>query len=157
MMLKAFDADGFGTEEGGHWFMNGGAETADSYAGGPGRADRNWRDAIPKEHIAFLRRLPTIWRAEDYVFVHAGIDPMTFPEDNEDVHMWTRSLHFTDAGRWPEREELKDITVVHGHTPQDKPEIEPQRINVDTGACYGGPLTAVMLQSGKEPSFLIAG
>ena len=63
MMLDAFDASGFDPDEGGHWFMNGGSETADSYAGGPGRADRNWRDTLPKEHVAFLRRLPTLWRA----------------------------------------------------------------------------------------------
>jgi serine/threonine protein phosphatase 1 len=152
MMLDAFDA-----EEGGSWFANGGGATADSYAGGPGRADRNWRDLVPKEHTAFLRRLPTIWREGPYVFVHAGIDPPTFPEDDEEVHMWTRSNNFTDTSRWPKRDALNGITVVHGHTPQDKPEIEPQRINVDTGACYGGPLTAVVLKPGEEPSFLIAG
>jgi serine/threonine protein phosphatase 1 len=157
MMLDAFDADILGTDVGGHWFMNGGGATADSYAGGAGLADRTWRTTIPKEHIAFLRRLPTIWRVEDYVFVHAGIDPSTFPEDDEAVHIWTRSIHFTETHRWPKREALKDITVIHGHTPQDAPEIEPQRINVDTGACYGGPLTCVVLKSGEEPSFLIAG
>jgi serine/threonine protein phosphatase 1 len=157
MMLDAFDADILSTDVGGHWFMNGGGATADSYAGRAGLADRNWRNTIPKEHIAFLRRLPTIWRAEDFVFVHAGIDPATFPDDDEEVRIWTRSNNFTDTSRWPKREELRGITVIHGHTPQDAPEIEPQRINVDTGACYGGPLTCVVLQPGKEPSFLIAG
>ena len=68
--------------------------------------------------------------------------------------MWARSSKFTDASSWPDRAELEGLTVVHGHTPQDEPEVEPRRINVDTGACYGGPLTAVMLKPGAEPSFL---
>ena len=39
------------------------------------------------------------------------------------------------------REELKGLVVVHGHTPNSfDPEIYPHRINVDTGAVFGGPL-----------------
>ena len=53
--------------------------------------------------------------------------------------------------------ELKGITVIHGHTPRSfEPEIFPHRINVDTGACFGGPLTAVMLKDGEAPQFLQA-
>jgi len=35
--------------------------------------------------------------------------------------------------------------VVHGHTPVDKPEVLPNRINVDTGAFATGRLTCVAL------------
>jgi serine/threonine protein phosphatase 1 len=151
MMLDAYDA-----EDGGFWFANGGAETADSYAGGEGLAGANWKDLVPKEHINWMRALPTLWRDEaaKLAFVHAGIDPWTFPECKEEVRMWTRSNNFTDTTRWPKRAELEGVTVVHGHMPVDDPEIAPQRINVDTGACFGGPLTAVVLREGEEPRFL---
>jgi serine/threonine protein phosphatase 1 len=52
----------------------------------------------------------------------------------------------------------KGLTVIHGHTPRgDDPEVDERRINIDTGACYGGPLTAVMLRQGEAPEFLRAG
>jgi serine/threonine protein phosphatase 1 len=40
--------------------------------------------------------------------------------------------------------------VVHGHTPSDAPEMRPNRIGVDTGACYGGPLTALVLHDDQQ-------
>jgi serine/threonine protein phosphatase 1 len=37
--------------------------------------------------------------------------------------------------------------VVHGHTPtRGKPEIRPNRVNLDTGAVFGGPLTAAVFE-----------
>jgi diadenosine tetraphosphatase ApaH/serine/threonine PP2A family protein phosphatase len=45
------------------------------------------------------------------------------------------------------------VVVVHGHTPAEKPEIKPNRINIDTGAVLGGPLTCLVLE-GKDWRFL---
>ena len=38
--------------------------------------------------------------------------------------------------------------IVHGHTPLKggRPEVRPNRINVDTGAVFGGPLTAAVFE-----------
>jgi serine/threonine protein phosphatase 1 len=155
MLLDAYDADE--RDEGG-WWHHGGAETANSYSD-DGELDRsNWRAMIPKEHISWMRNLPTLWRAPEarLAFVHAGIDPAAFPGCEEEIRLWTRSERFTNSYNWPDREELKGLTVIHGHTPQDEPEVEPRRINVDTGACFGGPLTAVVLKDGEEPRFLMA-
>jgi serine/threonine protein phosphatase 1 len=156
MMLDAYDAPG----DAGNWWSQGGAEAADSYAGGSGLADANWRETIPREHITWLRHLPRMYRDEDrrLVFVHAGIDPATFPDCSEGVRLWTRSNNFFDHDRWPKREELRNLLVIHGHTPKSyQPELFPHRINVDTGAVFGGPLTAVMLKDDEEPLFLRAG
>ncbi|MCS6855820.1 MAG: serine/threonine protein phosphatase, partial [Elioraea sp.] len=35
--------------------------------------------------------------------------------------------------------------IVHGHTPTREPVVRPNRIGIDTGAVYGGKLTAVVL------------
>jgi serine/threonine protein phosphatase 1 len=141
------------------WAKNGGDETILSYARVNGSAD-DFRDAIDAEHIAWLRALPAMIRDErrGLVFVHGGIDPRVFPGCTDEVRMWTRSNNFFDTRRWPNRPELDEICVVHGHTPTAdfEPDVGPRRINVDTGACFGGPLTAVVLAPGDGPRFLHA-
>ncbi|MEQ1489491.1 MAG: metallophosphoesterase family protein [Terricaulis sp.] len=141
------------------WAENGGDETISSYMMANGVYD-DWRDAIDDRHIQWLKALPAIIRdeARGLAFVHGGIDPATFPNCTDEVRMWTRSQKFFDPGRWPARPELEGLVVVHGHTPTHdfKPHSNPRRINVDTGACFGGPLTAVVLAPGEERRFLHA-
>lgn len=142
-----------------HWANNGGDDTIRSYQQANGAKD-HWREAIDGDHVKWLRTLPTIWRdeARGLVFVHAGIDPRRYPECPEGIHMWTRSRLFYDSDKWPERGQLSDIIVVHGHTPTGDraPDVQRRRINVDTGACFGGPLTCVVLAPGEGPRFLHA-
>ena len=45
--------------------------------------------------------------------------------------------------------------VVHGHTPDSEPVERSNRIGIDTGAVYGGRLTALVLD-GTERRFLQA-
>lgn len=153
MMLDAYDAGP--ASEDGMWWSQGGEETAASY-GAPGGA---WREAVPKEHISWMRRLPGMLfdKQRKLVFVHAGIEPSTFPQEDQRTYLWTRSDRFFQQWQWPDRDELKGLMVIHGHTPKSHdPEIYPHRINVDTGAVFGGPLTAVMLKEGSRPEFLRA-
>lgn len=141
------------------WAENGGDETITAYMLANGVCD-DWRDAIDKDHIAWLRSLPVMLRDEErgLVFVHGGIDPATFPNCTDELRMWTRSPKFFDPGRWPDRPELEGLLVVHGHTVTSnfEPHVNPRRVNVDTGACFGGPLTSVVLAPGKGPRFLHA-
>jgi serine/threonine protein phosphatase 1 len=157
LMLHAYDkSESIGVY---FWAENGGDETITSYMLANGACD-DWRDAVDKAHITWLRALPAMIRdeARNLVFVHGGIDPRTFPHCSDEVHMWTRSNNFFDPGRWPNRSELEGLVVVHGHTPTAdfKPHANPRRINVDTGACFGGPLTAAVLAPGEGPRFLHA-
>jgi len=142
-----------------YWAINGGDPTIASYERVNGKHD-HWRTAVDAAHVAFLRGLPTILRdeARGLVFVHGGIDPQTFPECSEEVRLWTRSQKFFDSGRWPDRAELQGLCIVHGHTPTHdfEPHLGERRINVDTGACFGGPLTAVALAPGEGPRVLRA-
>lgn len=158
MMLDTYDSSDASGEDG-SWWAQGGAETADSYASGPGTGGLNWRETVPAAHISWMRRLPLIHRAPDQplVFVHAGIEPASFPNEPERTYLWTRSDRFFEHAQWPDRAELQQLTVIHGHTPRSfEPEIFPHRINVDTAACFGGPLTAVMLKPNAAPQFLHA-
>lgn len=155
MMLSAWSSGPGAADE--TWMMQGGAEAVASYLDGRDRDE--WRAAIPKTHMRWLAGLPHILHDVErkLVFVHAGIEPAAFPACSEHVHIWTRSPRFFDEAQWPSREELDGLTVIHGHTPRGfEPEHTPRRINVDTGACFGGPLTAVMLKPGSAPQFLAA-
>jgi serine/threonine protein phosphatase 1 len=142
-------------EESPTWLSQG-LETLDSYAGKFLTQAEGWRELIPEEHRVWMARLPLLFHDKErrLVFVHAGIEPEEFPKEDKQVYLWTRSTRFFDPGEWPEREELKDLLVVHGHTPLEEPQVLPNRINIDTGACFGGYLTAVMLKEGEAPRLL---
>lgn len=142
-----------------HWLEQGGRETLASYGVDADEHAHDWAELIPKTHLRWLSSLPTLLYDEPrrLAFVHAGVDPRTFPNCRDEIRLWTRSEAFTIDGEWPDRPELEGLTVVHGHTPVEEPEITDRRINVDTGAVYGGPLTAVMLKDGEAPSFLRVG
>lgn len=89
----------------------------------------------PSTHEAAL---PATFSDGKRLFVHAGISPgipVQMQEEND--LLWIREPFLssqTDHG----------FLVVHGHTPtkNSKPDLQLNRLNLDTGACFGGPLTA---------------
>lgn len=122
----------------------GGAQTLASYGmEGTLSADdiaREAEDRIPEAHIAFLRRTVFSARIGGYIFAHAGIRPGV-PLDRqapEDL-IWIREpfLHATGA---------HEGIVVHGHTPVSEVRHHGNRIEVDTGAVFGGHLSCVVLE-----------
>ncbi len=131
-----------------HWLDWGGEETLASY----GLSDillRSGEDlaadlaeAMPPEHLSFLKTLTLTYRQGDYVFVHAGLRPgIALDEQSEDDLLWIRKrFHNTPRDLRP------PYTIVHGHQPVKKPLDKGWRIDVDTGACWSGTLTAVALE-----------
>ena len=136
----------------------GGEKTLASYA------SREDGDELLIAHCAWTSQLPAIWcpQLDPLVFVHAGVDPDQYPNEDEEIYLWTRSRDFFDTRRWV-NPSLMGMTIVHGHTPtrNDVPEINQtgsyRRVNVDTGAVYGGPLTcAVIDPASGDIEFLYA-
>ncbi len=88
---------------------------------------------MPPAHRAFLEGLRLSARFGDYFFCHAGIRPGVALEAQtaEDL-MWIRE-DFLDDRR------DHGVVVVHGHTVTDTrmPEVQPNRIDIDTGAVFG--------------------
>jgi serine/threonine protein phosphatase 1 len=138
------------------WVMNGGEATLESYK----RADAHGTppdEPAPRAHIEWMKGLPTqvLDRDAGLLFVHAGVEPEKYPNCGEEVRLWTRSPRFMNDSKWPRNTELDGLTVVHGHTPTEgEPYVGPRRINLDTGACYGGPLTAAVFRAGAPVEFL---
>ena len=155
MMLDAYNGVHDTAEQ--HWMMNGGADAVKSYTrvreGG-----EDWRGAIDPAHAGWLGTLPTMLvdEARKLVFVHAGIDPLTYPDCKDEIRIWTRSPRFFNPDKWPDRPELEGIRVIHGHTPTADfaPYADHRRINVDTGCVYGGPLTCAVLEVDKPVRYL---
>ena len=94
---------------------------------------------FPDEHLELLEKLLPYWETEDYIFVHAGLEPGV-PLDKQEISTLceARSTFLSaehDYGK----------LVIFGHTPFDLPFVSPHRIGIDTGAAYGNLLTALEL------------
>jgi serine/threonine protein phosphatase 1 len=124
----------------------GGAETLHSY-GVKNPADRPlapvWNDAnaaVPAAHRDFLQHLPTSYLRGEVLFVHAGIRPgIPLAQQTEDDLIWIRH-DFLDDPR------DHGPLVVHGHTAIDTPTHYGNRVNIDSSAAYGGPLSAIVIE-----------
>lgn len=104
-------------------------------------------NAVPDEHVAFLRALPAAVFAGRHVFAHAGIRPGVPLEAQTDRDLfWIRQPFLRQGPRLP-------LTVVHGHTPGGEPVVGTGRIGIDTGCYVTGRLTALRLLAGTV-SFL---
>jgi serine/threonine protein phosphatase 1 len=124
-----------------HWIYCGGDATLRSY-GAAGVAD------IPADHIKWLRSLPLVCDDGRRFFVHAGINPRK-PLDKQKPNdlLWIREPFLSDQQDYGK-------LVVHGHTPtrDGMPDMGRSRLNIDTGAAFGGPLTAaVFIDDQRDP------
>lgn len=115
------------------WWANGGEQTLDSYGiDDPG--------ALPADHLAWMKALPLTFSDRKRLYVHAGVRPgVSVAEQSEKDLLWIREPFLScddDHG----------ALVVHGHTPTKSrlPDLRSNRLNLDTGACFGGPLTAAL-------------
>lgn len=130
------------------WLNWGGVETLESYGvaraayRSPGDVRADFAGKLPPAHLRFLQGLDLSLTLGDYFFVHAGVKPgVALSEQEERDLLWIRG-EFHNA---PE-DKRPDKVVVHGHHPIKKPLDAGWRIAVDTGACFAGSLTAVVLE-----------
>lgn len=98
--------------------------------------------AIPPGHRAFLAGLRSHHQAGGLLFVHAGIRPgVALAAQAETDLVWIREPFLSHAGPHP-------WLVVHGHTAVAAAEHRGNRVNLDSGAAYDGPLSAVAFEGG---------
>jgi diadenosine tetraphosphatase ApaH/serine/threonine PP2A family protein phosphatase len=123
------------------WLMNGAAETLASYA-------IEDPSQLPPADVDWVAALPVSFDDGVRYFVHAGVNPdRPLDQQTERDQVWIREPFLSsgsDYGR----------LIVHGHTPLTTgvPDLRANRLNIDTGAVYGGPLTAaVFTAEAREP------
>ena len=97
-------------------------------------------DAIPQAHRDFLVSRPLTYQTDDLFLAHAGVRPgVPLDQQAEEDLVWIRHDFLPDTRDY-------GPLVVHGHTVTDAPEHAGNRVNLDTGAGYGKPLTAAVFE-----------
>jgi serine/threonine protein phosphatase 1 len=142
------------------WLRYGGLQTLASFGIGRGlNADTkstgelldaagDLRDALGRDLVAWVEALPRAWNSGTLWVVHAGADPsVPMASQPERVLLWGSERFL--------KEDRKDgLWVAFGHQPFEEPFAEAGRIAVDTGAVYGGQLTAARIDPDGMTSFL---
>lgn len=142
------------------WMQLGGDATLESYGVTmpmdipPARRFEVMRETfcakIPETHLTFLQSLSLHHQVGGCLFVHAGLRPRrALDRQLQRDLLWIRE-EFVDSPY------DHGALVVHGHHVRPKPEIRDNRIGIDTGACYSGVLTCLVLE-GDSWRFLEVG
>ncbi|MBL3569574.1 serine/threonine protein phosphatase [Rhodovulum sp. BSW8] len=106
----------------------------------PVRIHAEARAAVPAAHLAFIDSLPFSYRRGGAFFCHAGVRPGVPLEEQDPTDlMWIRGEFHRDRRD-------HGALIVHGHTPVDRVTHFGNRVNLDTGAGYGRPLSAVVIE-----------
>ena len=134
------------------WRHLGGLETLHSYGiavnelmrgKGYAEATRALNGALPEEHLAFLSSLKNSITLGEYFFCHAGVRPgVPLDRQNNNDLLWIRN-EFLNS------DFVYEKMVIHGHSPNEWPEVKPNRINIDTGAFATGRLTCLVIEGGR--------
>ncbi|MBD3665073.1 serine/threonine protein phosphatase [Sulfitobacter sp. TSTF-M16] len=95
---------------------------------------------VPQSHLEFLSSLALTFETKDLFFTHAGIRPgVPLADQDEEDLLWIRQAFHEDTRQHPK-------LIVHGHTPTEAATHYGNRINLDTGAGYGKPLTGAVFE-----------
>ncbi|MBE7703837.1 MAG: serine/threonine protein phosphatase [Cyanobacteria bacterium SIG28] len=116
----------------------GGPATVKSYGG--------HFDNILKTHGDFYRNLKFYHLTEDYLFVHAGINPRySLEEQDETDFVYIRSAFYNNKHYLPQK-------IIFGHTEFDSPLIQEDKICIDLGCgkYKNAKLCGLILDNGRE-------
>jgi serine/threonine protein phosphatase 1 len=139
------------------WLFYGGGQTLASYGVRPPemplnardlvRAQRELAERLPPRHRRFLIDLALTHSEGDYFFAHAGVRPgVPLAQQTAQDLLWIRDEFLHSDANFGK-------VVVHGHTIVPRPEVQPNRIGIDTGAFASNHLTCLILE-GSQLGFL---
>ena len=143
-------------------------------------AKRNIHAQLAAVDLDWMSELPTYFRGEDFLVVHAGVCPrrhLTWEDLNRGKYLdRLLTLRTVDAeGRmlgmgdrrkpsdpapdptahpWFDDYDGRFGRIYYGHVPGDEVVQGPHSVGVDTGCCFGGKLTAAVLVPGREPEYV---
>ncbi|MBX4940625.1 metallophosphoesterase [Rhizobium binae] len=133
------------------WLTHGGTEFFEELGVDP---RDGWEDRVSellgRHTIEWLHSLPFKLQLGNLLFVHAGID-VEVPIDRQTAETlaWIREPWLSSAGPYE-----NGLAVIHGHTPiADVVLSNRHRINLDTGACETGVLSALLIHGRRMKLF----
>lgn len=138
------------------FLQNGGNKTLRSYKGnGCNLNDENpMMRLLPKKHKLLFQEMKYLYETDDYIFVHAGIDTdyigarhVYSKQQSKETVLWDRDFHYQKRHLY-----IGPKTVIYGHTPGDRIANEEFAVCIDTGICFGGKLTCLVLPERKTIS-----
>jgi serine/threonine protein phosphatase 1 len=98
----------------------------------------------PAHHRIFIETAPLQATFGDYFFAHAGLRPgITLSDQEQDDLTFIREPFLSSKAD-------HGCVVIHGHTPVEEVELRANRIGIDTGAVFGGRLTALALEGDQR-------
>ncbi len=137
------------------WRQNGGRSVFESY--GANIEDLDTWDRVPVSHLRLLFGAPLVFRSTKAIVSHALLtvgDLELFEAKDQGIDVDERTINASLVRCLWEREFPSAMIVpgkrhISGHTPLSGVERAPQlgTIQIDTGAVYGGALTAIDLKS----------
>lgn len=140
------------------WWSQGGRATTHSYIKAMGNKLSDFEqnivnpvDVIPVEHLEWLTNLPLYHEEEKYFFVHAGV-PHAIKLSNFTKHINEGDEEYIEQALWIRDEFINsnhpwEKKIIYGHTPERQPNIQKNKIGIDTMTRAGGVITALFLPS----------
>ena len=129
-----------GDDPDGSFIFNGGDATIRSYVAHRGAFE------VPRHHLDFFNGLRLYFEGEDFIAVHAGLNPLIETLDAQDKYdlLWIREKFYRAKHRW-------EKTVIFGHTPVSYianagsvyMDDERNIIGIDSGVIFGKSLTCL--------------
>ncbi len=129
-----------GVDTSGIFLMNGGNTTMLSYNRNRGGFK------VPRHHMSFFEKLRLYYEGEDFIAVHAGLNPNIDRLTDQEEHdlIWIREPFFQSNKKWKK-------TIIFGHTPtamfseKGLIHIDKKRniIGIDSGVIFGRDLVCL--------------
>lgn len=131
---------GFGGNLGQSYLYNGAEDTFGSYGIPHSLPPEEIAHRLPRDHFSFYLNLESYVQVGNFVFAHAGLNPLRDLHTQLDYDLfWIRDEFINNIHNFKK-------TVVFGHTPyQDVLFHNPFKIGIDTGLVFGNALSCVEL------------
>jgi serine/threonine protein phosphatase 1 len=149
-----------------NYFNNGGETTLrnyiedfDSYQW-QGESYKKWASEIMMQHsddVCFLDELPYYHETDEYIFVHAGINPFL-----KDWKFTTHEDFIWIRGQFLNRNHEHDKIVIHGHTPTVNLHksydifFGNKKIGIDGACAFGGQLNCLEIKDGEFKQYHVS-